>query len=71
MYIYIYLVLFFCLLLRRLALRSVCRLIFFYKFICTEPGLQLGDPAPPIGLLLWTADILFMQKLLMQGYSCN
>ena len=21
---------------------------------CTDPGLQLGDRAPPIGLLLWT-----------------
>ena len=33
---------------------SVCRVIFFYKFNCTDPGLQLGDPAPLIGLLLWT-----------------
>ena len=32
---------------------SVCRFIFFYKFNCTDPGLQLGDPAPLIGLLLW------------------
>ena len=22
---------------------------------CTDPGLQLGDPAPLIGLLLWTS----------------
>ena len=29
-------------------------LIFFYKFNCTDPGLQLGDPAPLIGLLMWT-----------------
>ena len=28
--------------------------IFFYKFNCTDPGLQLGDPAPPFVLLLWT-----------------
>ena len=21
---------------------------------CTDPGLQLGDPAPLVGLLLWT-----------------
>ena len=27
--------------------------MFFYKFNCTDPGLQLGDPAPLIGLLLW------------------
>ena len=33
---------------------SVCRFIFFYKFNCTDPGLQLRDPAPLIGLLLWT-----------------
>ena len=33
---------------------SVCHVIFFYKFNCTDPGLQLGDPAPLIGLLLWT-----------------
>ena len=32
---------------------SVCRFIFFYKFNCTDPGLQLGDPVPLIGLLLW------------------
>ena len=24
------------------------------KFNCTDPGLPLGDPAPFIGLLLWT-----------------
>ena len=28
--------------------------IFFYKFNCTDPGLQLRDRAPLIGLLLWT-----------------
>ena len=28
--------------------------IFFYKFNCTDPGLQLGDPAPLFVLLLWT-----------------
>ena len=39
-------VLFFCLLLHRLAEGSVCRFIFFYMFNCTDPGLQLGDPAP-------------------------
>ena len=27
---------------------------FSYKFNCTDLGLQLGDPAPLIGLLLWT-----------------
>ena len=27
---------------------------FFYKLICTDPGLQLADPAPLIGFLLWT-----------------
>ena len=27
---------------------------FSTSFICTDPGLQLGDPAPFIGLLLWT-----------------
>ena len=32
---------------------SVCRFIFFYKFNCTDPGLQLGEPAPLIGLLLY------------------
>ena len=37
-----------------LPLGSVCRFIFFYKFNRTDPGLQLGDPAPLIGLLLWT-----------------
>ena len=26
----------------------------FYKFNCTDPDLQLEDPAPLIGLLLWT-----------------
>ena len=44
MYIF---VLFFC-------LGSVCCIVFFYKFNYTDPGLQLGDPAPLIGLLLWT-----------------
>ena len=49
--IYIFFVLFFCLLLHRLAVsRSVCRFIFFYKLNCTNPGLQLGDSAPLIGL---------------------
>ena len=33
---------------------SVCRFIFFSKFNCTDPGLQLGDSVPLIGLLLWT-----------------
>ena len=37
-----------------LPLGSVCHFIFFYKFSCTDLGLQLGDPAPLIGLLLWT-----------------
>ena len=37
-----------------LAVRMSCRFIFFYKFNCTDLGLQLGDPAPLIGLLLWT-----------------
>ena len=27
---------------------------FSFKFKCTDPGLQLGDPAPLIGLFLWT-----------------
>ena len=45
-------VLFFCLLLHRLAVRISLRFIFFYKFNCTDPGLQLGDPAPLIGLLI-------------------
>ena len=39
-------VLFFCLLLHRLAVTI--------KFNCTDPGLQLGNPALLIGLLLWT-----------------
>ena len=28
-------------------------IIIFYKFNCTDPGLQLEDPSPLIGLLLW------------------
>ena len=28
--------------------RTFCRLIFFYKFNCTDLGLQLGDPAPQL-----------------------
>ena len=31
---------------------QVGRFIFFYRFNCTDPGLQLGDPAPLIGLLM-------------------
>ena len=33
---------------------SVCRFIFFYKFNCTDPGLQVGKFGTFIGLLLWT-----------------
>ena len=33
---------------------NLFKYIFFYKFNCTDPGLQLGDLAPLIGLLLWT-----------------
>ena len=65
-YIYFHMVLFFCLLLHRLAVRIwVCRFIFFYMFNCTDhdPGLQLGDPAPLIGLLLWTCRHLDSLKL--------
>ena len=33
---------------------SIYSFIFFYEFNCADPGLELGDPAPLIGLLLWT-----------------
>ena len=33
---------------------NLFKYLFFYKFNCTDPGLQLGDLAPFIGLLLWT-----------------
>ena len=45
-------VLFFCLLLHRLAVRISLPFHIFYMFNCTDPGLQLGDPAPFIGLVL-------------------
>ena len=34
--------------------------IYLNKFNCTDPGLQLGDPAPLIALLLWTCWRHFM-----------
>ena len=34
--------------------------IFFYKFNCTDPGLQLGDPAPLIVCCCGLADILYL-----------
>ena len=45
-----------------LAVRMSCRFIFFYKFNCTDLGLQLGDPAPLIGLFFGCglADILYI-----------
>ena len=52
-FVFCFFVLFFCLLLHRLAVRISCRFIFFYKFNCTDPGLQLVDLAPLISLLLW------------------
>ena len=52
--IYIFLFYSFVYLFIALPLGSVCRFIFFYEFNCTDSGLQLGDPAPLIGLLLWT-----------------
>ena len=42
-------VLFFCLLLHGIVVLQV-----FYKYYCTDLGLQLGDPAPLNGLSLWT-----------------
>ena len=47
---YIFFVLFFCLLLHGIV---VLRMI-FYKYYCTDLGLQLGDLAPLNGLSLWT-----------------
>ena len=46
----IFFVLFFGLLLHGLA----ALLMIFYKYYCTDLGLQLGDPAPLNGLSLWT-----------------
>ena len=42
------------------------RFIFFYKFNCTDPALQLGDPAPLIGLCCGLADILYISYV----FSC-
>ena len=45
--------------------------IFFYKFNCTYPGLQLGDPAPLFVLLLWTCwhFILILHMLILYCYQ--
>ena len=45
--------------------------IFFYKFNCTDPGLQLGDPAPLFVLLLWTCwhFILILNMLILYCYQ--
>ena len=45
--------------------------IFFYKFNCTYPGLQLGDPAPLFVLLLWTCwhFILILNMLILYCYQ--
>ena len=32
----------------------------FYKFNCTDPGLQLGDPAPLKDLSLWTCWYIYI-----------
>ena len=49
---YIYFCFMFSLLLHRLAERISLPFHFFYKFNCTDPGLQVGDPAPLIGFFL-------------------
>ena len=53
--IYIFFILFYCLLLHHLIVRiSLPFLWFSTSHYCTDPGLQLGDPAPLNGLSLRT-----------------
>ena len=67
---YIFLLLFFCLLLHRLAVSY-----FSKSCCCTDPGLQQGDPAPLIGLSLWTCWFfnifwcLFIVRLELSGQT--
>ena len=55
-------VLFFCLLLHRLAVRISLPFHIFHMFNCTDPGLQLGDPAPFMVWCCRLVDILYRPK---------
>ena len=64
-------VLFFCLLLHRLAVRIslLCLIFLQVQIYCTDPGLQLGDPALLIGLLFW--NLLTLRSHPTPGSNCS